>query len=380
MNPKPFARTGGRDAAHDRATGADVALGRGRGNSTAVFGQAAARLGATRVVSLCMSPDWDALSRPRLQQVVEPSWLDRIDARVVDILAVDYADVIGNAERVLLVWDAHGFEIAELVLGDILPRLADRAHLVLMHDISDNRYSGAPRSYEGQPLWKGSHWQQRTKAWGSRVNLGWMNSIQDQVIALADFSARNDLEIGSADHEYAMYFEAESGHREEMRRTLGDEFFSLTAHWAFLSLEGRQPPFHFPAVTGRQAFTGSCAVALVDTSTPGAEPLRLPFDVVTPAAQWAYGATLAWTPQAPIPEGAQPWLRLRLLVRDAPIGVGLLDATQARFIEQKLVTPAPAATDVLLPMPSRSGVGPVVIFAWSATTAVATIELCSVVW
>lgn len=351
MNPKPFAGTAGRDLAHDQATGSDVArhyyeqrgaiaadlprlrelmaaidnpndlspaqwaqwysvalgfrpdliieLGRGRGNSTAVFGQAAARLGDTRVVSLCMSPDWDELSRPRLQKVVDQSWLDRIDARVVDILAVDYAEVLGNAKRVLLVWDAHGFEIAELVLGDFLPRLAGRSHLVLMHDISDNRYSGAPRSYEGQPLWKGSHWQQRTQSWGSRVNIGWMNSVQDQVIALADFSARNDLAIGSADHEYATYFSAQPEYRDEMARLLGAEFFSLTAHWAFLSLEGRQPPFHFPPVAALRTFAGSCSVALKDTAMPGAEPVRLPFDVVTPAAQWAYGATLAWTPQAP---------------------------------------------------------------------------------
>ena len=134
--------------------------------------------------------------------------------------------LLADHERVLLLWDAHGFEIAELVLGEILPRLADREHLLLMHDISDNRYPGVPRSYGGQPLWKGSAWQKRTGAWESRVNIGWMNSMQDQVIALADFAARNDLEIGSADHEYARFFGAHPDHAEEMDRLLGREFFS----------------------------------------------------------------------------------------------------------------------------------------------------------
>ena len=76
-----------------------------------------------------------------------------------------------------------------------------------MHDILDNRYDAEARqSYGGQPLWKGAAWQERTGAWGASVNIGWMHSIQDQVIAIADFAARNDLEIGSADHELARFF------------------------------------------------------------------------------------------------------------------------------------------------------------------------------
>src|SRR5262249_12501 len=35
-----------------------VELGRGRGNSTALFTQAAGRLGRTKVVSVCRSHDW----------------------------------------------------------------------------------------------------------------------------------------------------------------------------------------------------------------------------------------------------------------------------------------------------------------------------------
>jgi hypothetical protein len=134
---------------------------------------------------------------PRIAQVVDDAWFANIDARSVDILSVDYREIIADHQRVLLLWDAHGFEIAELVLGEILPRLVDRAHLLLLHDISDNRYAAVPRSYGGHPLWKGNKWQQ-ADAGASRVNIGWMNSVEDQVIALADFSARNDVEIGSA--------------------------------------------------------------------------------------------------------------------------------------------------------------------------------------
>mgnify|MGYP001795451746 CR=1 FL=1 len=72
-----------------------------------------------------------------------------------DVFDVEYERVLTGSTRVVLLWDAHGFEIAETVLGRIRPLIADRPHLVLMHDISDNRYAAVSRSYEGQPLWKG---------------------------------------------------------------------------------------------------------------------------------------------------------------------------------------------------------------------------------
>ena len=137
-----------------------VELGRGHGNSTALFGQAAWRLGRTKVVSLCRTGEWMSLVAPRIANSVDPAWFANIDARRIDITSADFATILANHRRVLVLWDAHGFEIAELVLGEILPRLADRDHLILMHDISDNRYSNAERSYGGHPLWKGNKWQQ----------------------------------------------------------------------------------------------------------------------------------------------------------------------------------------------------------------------------
>src|SRR5262245_14477561 len=148
-----------------------IELGRGRGHSTALFTQAAERLGSTRVVSLCISPDWLDDVAPRLKRIVGASWFERLDARRTDILAVEYAQIIGGAKRVLVLWDAHGFDIAEVVLGVILPLLRERDHLVVMHDISDNRYSIHDRSYEATPLWKGADWQEESGIWPARVNI-----------------------------------------------------------------------------------------------------------------------------------------------------------------------------------------------------------------
>jgi len=349
-------------------------LGRGRGNSTALFTQAAARLGKTRVVSLCQSGDWASLVAPRLARVVRPEWFARVDARMADIISADYEAILEGSQRVLLLWDAHGFEIAEVVLGELLPRLAEREHLVLMHDISDNRYASISGSYNGRPLWKGSKWQLSTRSWDSRVNIGWMNSIQDQVIALADFSARNDLEIGSADHEFTTFLGANPERAAQMRQTIGDELFSIIGHWAFLSLMGREGPFHFPAVASRRPLVHRQDVIVEDR-------LRMPAAFVTDAKAWSYAVAWSWRPAGDVPTDVQAYLRLRLTVEGGAIGVSLLTPDGKAFIEQKIVASSDAAAFVLLPVADIAERGRLVIHTWETpASARVRVDEVSLVW
>lgn len=350
-----------------------VELGRGYGNSTALFGQAAWRLGRTKVVSLCQSGEWAALVAPRIAKLVDASWFANIDARRADILAADYEEIFAGHRRVLVLWDAHGFEIAELVLGEILPRLADREHLFLMHDISDNRYAATPRSYEGRPLWKGSAGQQRAGASDSRVNIGWMNSIQDQVVALADFSVRNELEIGSADHEYARFFAARPEHANEMQSRLGDELFALIGHWAFLSLTGKTGPFQFPGLSGWRAAVNRCDI--VTDQLP-----RRPATITTDAVPWAYASTSTWRPSADPPANVQAWIRCRLRVDGGAIGVSLMTPDEKAFVQSQVVSSAGPA-NVLLAVPDLAQRGRLVIHTWDAPVAARVqIDDLSLVW
>lgn len=355
-------------------------LGRGYGNSTAVFAQAARRLDRgrwterTKIVSLCRTGDWASIVAPRIARVVDKAWFANVDARRTDILSADYGEIIADHERVLVLWDAHGFEIAELVLGDILPRLVDRRHLVLVHDISDNRHASVPRSYGGQPLWKGSKWQERVGAWDSRINIGWMNSRQDQVIAVADFSARNGLEIGSADHEYAEFFAAHPAYADEMRQLLGEEFFSLIGQWAFLSLNGKEGPFHFPAVSGGRAATNRCDI--VTDELP-----RLPATIVTDAVPWAYASKFEWRPAAQPPPNVQAWIRCRLRVDGGVIGVSLLSPDEQAFVESQVVSSAAKPVNVLLLVPDLMQRGSLVIHTWDTpTSARVRIDELALVW
>jgi hypothetical protein len=359
-----------------------VELGRAKGNSTALFCQAASRLGSTRVVSLCDSKDWADESLPRVKSIVPAGWLDRLDARTTNILDVDYEQLFAGATRVLLLWDAHGFEIAETVLGRIMPILAGRQHLVLMHDISDNRYASVSRSYEGQPIWKGSTWDKGVGPSKARVNIGWMNSLQDQVVAVADFAARNDIPIGSADHEYAVYFRDHPEHAAEMTQLLGDEFFSVAAHYAFLSLGGRQGPFNYPTVQRR--FRHQCTVVIRDVHPKRRwwhSAASLPRTIGTNRVKWDYAAVIECRPREPIPGEASVSLMLRLQVVGAPAGVGLLNADRSAFAESRRILPGIQFQSVFLPVTDSSVASQLVIHTWDVPeSARVRIEDIALVW
>jgi hypothetical protein len=280
-----------------------------------------------------------------------------------------------------VLWDAHGFEIAEIVLGRILPLISDRPHLVLMHDISDNRYAHVSRSYADQPIWKGSTWDNGTGRSPNRVNIGWMNSQQDQVVAIADFAARNDLDVGSGDHEYATFFDAHPAYADEMRGMLGDRFFSTTAHWAFVSLFGKEPPFCFPAVHRR--FRHQCGVALHDIHPPRwfRRSTPLPRTIDTTPVKWEYAAVMGWRPRGEIPERAPQSLCVRLQVVGAPAGIGVLNADRSAFLESRRILPALGIQTVFLSLADPSSCGPLVVHSWDVPeSARVVIEDISIVW
>lgn len=217
-------------------------LGRGIGNSTCVFTEAANRSqGRTRVLSLCLSDNWERETVPRLRKLVPNNWFDPLLALRTDILEFDYARALSGAQRVLIFWDAHGFTIAECVLGAILPAVADIDHLVIMHDLSDARYSSEEQlEYGGNGLWKGNDWS------GPRLKLGIIDSAVEQAISALDFTTRNHLTLDSADHSFHTWLS--SAQQNEMRKELG-ELFDTQGHWFYFTLNEREGPYKFPRFT-----------------------------------------------------------------------------------------------------------------------------------
>ncbi|MBI2321136.1 MAG: tetratricopeptide repeat protein [Chloroflexi bacterium] len=174
-------------------------LGRGYGNSTCVFTEAANRLGAERcrVLSVCLSNDWHERTVTRVREVVPGAWFAPLEALQANILDVELRirKELAAARRVLIFWDAHGYDVAECILGRFLPLIADRPHVVLVHDMSDARYSS--KEYGGQGLWKGHYSDDGPRHY---VHIGHIVTLFEEVIPLVDFASRNDLALHSAAH------------------------------------------------------------------------------------------------------------------------------------------------------------------------------------
>jgi hypothetical protein len=206
-----------------------------------VFTTAAQACGA-RVVSLCLAHEWRTQTRPRIEGLVPPSWLSHLDAREEDIAGADFEAIVGDAARVLVFWDAHGYHIADHVLGRLLPLIAGRPHQVLMHDMGDARFDmpAAAAGYGPHGLWRGNDWG------GSRIRLGHLDSNVEQAVAVFDFASRNGIAVHTAAEQIRETIGAHPFRVEEMERTLGD-LWSPRAHWCHFSLNDRQGPYRFPA-------------------------------------------------------------------------------------------------------------------------------------
>lgn len=218
-------------------------LGRGRGNSTCAFTQVAHWLKPHKcqVLSLCLSNFWEKETIPNIRQIVPDSWFQPLEALQTDILTFDFKTALAGFQKILIFWDAHGYEIAECVLGEILPCILNRHHVVIMHDLSDARYlPQLTEQYNNHRLWKGNNNE------GLRVRIGTINSAVEQAVAIVDFTSRNKLPLHSADHDLHSEFNANIDKKTELQRRLGEHLFSLNAYWFWFSLNQGSGFYTFP--------------------------------------------------------------------------------------------------------------------------------------
>jgi hypothetical protein len=267
-----------------------IEFGRGYGNSTCLFGEALSHMdGERRLISLCLSDCWERTTLPKLERMKDREWLARIDARTIDVRDVDYAEVVGGAKRVLVLWDAHGFDVADCVLAKLMPLIGEREHFVIMHDISDVRYAGNPLEYHGLPFWRGQE-----KEWhgeSARLYLDWMDTAVEQSIVAIDFATRNRIELESADHRVNCDICQDSALLEKLRKTYPSDFFKTTNHWAYFTLNKAPPPYTYPrALTCRITDQRSeCQTATTSGRPPevfvGANPFGLKEQMTRDLAQ-----------------------------------------------------------------------------------------------
>ncbi len=190
------------------------------GNSTCAFTHAANHLAEKcRVVSICLSSNWDEWTKSRVQKVVSTEWFEPLETLKGNILMYDYEALLADAHRVFLFWDAYCFEIAECVLGRILHLLQSKRYIVVMHDLSDARYDRPEvNSYQHRRFWRDQSFDR------APLRIGNIQSWVAQSIAILDFATRNGIALDSADHSNHTMFDEDMQKRREMANTLGELF------------------------------------------------------------------------------------------------------------------------------------------------------------
>jgi hypothetical protein len=209
-----------------------IELGRGYGNSTCAMAMAIKMLRPSpcRLLSLCLATSFVEISKPHLDATLpDKSLLSSVEALNEDIARFDFSSHLAKAQRVFVFWDAHGYDLAMNLLARLFPILAEKAHLVIVHDMADLKHLGEQyRRYEDEP-WKG------TGSAPAKYILGDVGCQYEEGIALVDFLGRNRLPFRSAESSYF------SELTEEQAAELGQRFgsdFSRLGFWYYFSLNG----------------------------------------------------------------------------------------------------------------------------------------------
>jgi len=221
-------------------------LGRGHGNSTCCFLEAARHIEATggrcRLVSLCLDDTWAVQTAKRLRPLCDDSWFGRGAILRKNILEHDFEAELTPAQRVFLFWDAHGVVVADCVLSRIMPLLASRPHVVAMHDMCHSVYDMQNRKkpYGDAHIWDG----ECATTNFFRVN-GVMSSVTQAILAM-DFTERNDIPLHAAGegmhHDVMQHPERVA----ELRRLLGEDLVNQSAMWFWFSLNEAPGELTFP--------------------------------------------------------------------------------------------------------------------------------------
>jgi predicted O-methyltransferase YrrM len=129
-------------------------LGRGWGNSTCVFTEAANRLGC-RCVSVGFDSEhaWKTRTAPRLRRIVGRSWFSPLTVLQDDITTLDFGPFLGGSASTFVYWDAHGSAVADAVFDRIFPALPPENKVVVDDIWSTPELYGIRAEFQAGPLW-----------------------------------------------------------------------------------------------------------------------------------------------------------------------------------------------------------------------------------
>ena len=184
----------------------------------------------SRLWSFCESTLWK--SGPVYDRVVDSfgsSWLDRAECFTRLPVNSELNEILDSAKRVLVFWNETGIESATIILGSVMPLIRNKAHVVILHGISDGRFGTMP-TYEGD----GANMLALGDAWSWRPDLP----------RILDFTTRNKLELLSPERALKKKIAARLDLLNELERLLGT-LFSTSAGWHWFTLNQHEAPAFF---------------------------------------------------------------------------------------------------------------------------------------
>ena len=340
----------------DRRPDAIVDLGTGTGCSSATLAIAAGLTGCGIVETFDYADRWGSEIAPKLLTINRTRWAP-IRQHVGDLTRFDFAALLRNAQSAFIFWDAHGFEVAEAVLGKIMPVVSEKPHLVVCHDVVDNRFPWptAARQYGGKRFWRGMDDWYRNSARTNYLNIGWCNTLVDQILPILDFCYRNQIELGSADYDIHGLDAWES-----IATDLGVSASSLF-QMAYFCLEGTKAR-EFPAIVPNEPELSACQSLKFQTVPENdakiTELLSGEVQITLPRTPWTYVARLA--PSVPLP-GQAGVMVVGIRVVSGSAAVGVLKQDGSDFLTRKMIHAGPEPVDVHLKLADWRLAGPLLV-------------------
>ena len=333
-------------------------LGTGTGCSLATMAIAAGSIGLGSIETFDLTDRWTTELAPKLHAIDRSRWAP-IHQHVGDLTRFDYTSLLRDARNVLVFWDAHGFDVAEAVLGRIMPQICDGPHLVVCHDVVDNRFPGptTARSYGGKRFWRGMDDWYRHPETTNCVNIGWCNALVDQVLPILDFCYRNEIEFRSAD--FAIHGSSRWPQTADELGLPRQALFQMAYFSLETTISREFPPTGLtasePDLTGQQPLAFSCA------AMNGAAIASLPsnaFKILLPKAPWSYVARLS--PKAALPSRAGT-LVVSTETATGSVAIGVLNKDGSDFMVRKIVRPTDQPANVTLRLTDWPTAGPILI-------------------
>jgi predicted O-methyltransferase YrrM len=151
-------------------------LGRGYGNSTTVFTEAAQSI-QCRVVSIGFDSEhaWETRTAPRLARVIDADWFAPLTVIQDDITTIDFRPLLEGSTRTLVYWDAHGTDVADAIFERLMPALPQENAIVVDDVWQAPEQYGQRAEYLAGPLW----------------------SLFDEILVLWDYLSERGIEFTS---------------------------------------------------------------------------------------------------------------------------------------------------------------------------------------